>query len=154
MRFVSWREQLPSWAMQAGGLLGAIGMIASQVASKMPAVQVIFTAVVALVFLGAVWLLANGAAARVARTGQQRVPTREPLKMMLLGLMVVAIVLWLLAGYGTFIAILWGRAADAWSALAYFGVAICATGATFMVRQARREWLDRYRKGWFSRDDE
>ena len=49
---------------------------------------------------------------------------------------------------GIFIALMTTRAANDWHALGYVGAALCASGATAMLRQARDEWADVHLKAW------
>ena len=49
---------------------------------------------------------------------------------------------------GIFIALMTTRGANDWHALGYVGVALCASGATAMLRQARDEWADVHLKAW------
>lgn len=142
------RDQWPVRAMQSGGVLGSLGMIGGQIAQGSTLGQVIFTVIFAIVFLAAIWLLAIGAARRSRADGTERLSEREPRRSVVIGLMMMAVVMWLAAGYGAFIAVLWQAPADAWLELAYLGIALCATGATVVMRRSRQEWLAHYRRDW------
>lgn len=144
----SWRERWPALALQGGAVLGAVGMVAGTLAAGDGLGQVGFTAVLMAAFVVLVWLYGRATLRRLALTGPDRTPEKEPLKLVLIGLTALTVVLWLLAAYGIFWAVAAGGPGNGWFALAYLGVAICLTGATFMVRQARQEWVARYRKDW------
>lgn len=143
-----WRDRWPLIGLLLGALAGAVGMVGGQLAKGATSGQVVFTAIFVGLFLTVVLLLARGNAARLAKLGAARVPTREPLKTALVGLMITAIVMWLVAGYGIFIAVITTNPANDWHALAYLGVAVCATAATVMVRQARGEWAEFHLRAW------
>ncbi len=142
------RDSWPVLALRVGAVAGGVGMVAGQVAQGATWGQVGFTVVFAALFVGAVWLVANGASRRLRQAGEARIPRQEPRKLALVGLMTIAIIMWLIAAYGVFIAAITDRPQNDWHALAYAGVAICATGATFLVRQARLAWADHYLRGW------
>lgn len=152
MARLGWRDRWPIVAMQTGAAAGAFGMVGGQVAQQASAGQVVFTTVVALAFVGAVWLVARGAVRRLSQTGAARVPDKQPLKTVVLGLLVTAIVMWLTAGYGILVAAVSTRPENRWHALAYVGVSICASGATVIVRQARLEWAAQYLRDWPDED--
>ena len=142
------RDRWPLLAMQSGAVAAAIGMIGGQLAQAATVGQVVFTTVFAVLFVAAIWLLAKGNAQRLRQPGSARVPEKEPLKLVLVGVAITAIVMWLTAAYGIFIALMTTRAANNWHALGYVGVALCASGATAMLRQARDEWADVHLKAW------
>lgn len=148
----NWRQNWPIVAMQAGAFCGTIGMVGGQVAQAASFGQVIFTALLGLVFLGGVWLLAIGASRRVAAKGPARLPEKEPMQLVVVGLMVTAVVMWLTGAYGIFIAVRSPQPQHGWHVAAYLGVAICATGAAAMVRQARQEWVAHYRRHWYTEE--
>ena len=146
-----WRDRAPIRALQSGAVLGVIGMIAGQIAQDSSTGQVIFMSFFSLFFGAMMWLLALGGQRRLRATGTDRLPEREPRRLLVIGLMLIAILMWLMAGYGAFIAVLWGQPADGWHAVAYASVALCASGATMMMRQSRQEWLAHYRRDWPSK---
>jgi len=98
------RDRWPLLAMQSGAVAAAIGMIGGQLAQAATVGQVVFTTVFAVLFVAAIWLLAKGNAQRLRQAGSARVPEKEPLKLVLVGVAITAIVMWLTAAYGIFIA--------------------------------------------------
>lgn len=148
MARLAWRDRWPLLAMQLGAVAGASGMVGGQVAQAASTGQVAFTTVLSGLFVLAIWLVTKGNAERLKRVGSARVPEREPLKLVLVGVTITAIVMWLTAGYGIFIAFLTTRGANDWHALGYTGVALCATGSAAMLRQARGEWADVHLNPW------
>lgn len=153
MNRLPWSQRWPLVAMLGGAGLGAVGMVAAQVAMGTIG-QVVFTGLLALAFLFGVWLLVRGQVTRLTGPPDQRTPDAEPLKMVVIALMVTAIVMWLTAAYGIFIAAITTRPENKWHALAYLGVALAATGATWMMRRARNEWADRHLRPWPRADDD
>lgn len=148
MSALGWREIWPIRAMQAGGVLTALGMVGGQIAWGSSVAPVIVTAVVSTIMLTLIWLLARGASRRLRTSSPERIPEREVGRITVLGLMVIAIVMWLVTGYGAFVAVLWRAPGYIWYELAYLGLALCATGAMVIWRQARLEWLAHYRRDW------
>lgn len=153
MSEIAWPQRWPLVAMLVGAAMGAVGMVGAQVAAGTMG-QVITTGLFAVAFVFAVWLLVRGQVTRLQLPAGQRTPDKEPLKMVVLGVMVTAIVMWLTAAYGIFIAAITTRPENKWHALAYLGVAIAATGATWMLRGARNEWVDKHLRPWPRPDDD
>lgn len=142
------RERWPAWAMKIGAVAGALGMIAGQIAQGAGIGAVVTTGVFAVAVAVVIWLLALGDEARLRRPVGERVPAKQPSKLAVVGLMVTAIVLGLTAAYGIFIAAITTRPENKWHALAYAAFAVCASGATVMLRRVRQEWDERYLKDW------
>lgn len=153
MNQLPWLERWPLIAMLAGAVLGGFGMVGAQLVAGTIG-QVIFTGLFALALIFAVWLWVRGQVTRLTGPVDERTPEKEPLKMVVLGLMVTAIVMWLTAGYGIVIAAMTSPPENKWHALAYLGVAIAATGATWNMRQARNAWTDRHLRPWPRKDDD
>lgn len=153
MRDIAWGERWPLVAMLVGAGLGAFGMVGAQVMIGTIG-QVLFTSVFALAFIFLVWLLVRGQLTRLRKPADERTPEKEPMKMVIIALMITAIVMWLTAGYGIFVAAITSRPENKWHAVAYLGVAIAATGATWMLRQARNEWADRHLRPWPRKEDD
>lgn len=146
------RKRWPVLAIQAGAVLGAVGMVAAQIAMPASVGQIAFTGVYAAGFLIAMLLVARGA---LTPAGQDGVPTKEPRKLVLIGLIVIAAVMGLATAYGSYLAVISPYASDRWLVLAYAGVTICAIGAIFLVRRARLAYLERYIwPYWHDRDDD
>lgn len=135
------QRRWPALAIQFGAVLGVIGMVAAQFAMGAGGGQIAFTIGYALVFGVAMLLVTRGA---LTPSGDDGVPRKEPLKMVLVGLIIIAAVMGLTAAYGIYVAIISPHASDRWLALAYTGVTICAIGATVLVRRARLAYLERY----------
>ena len=135
------RERWPGLAVRLGALPGAIGMTAAQIAQGATIGQIAVTAVCASLFLATMWLIARGAPIPAGSAGT---PCREPLKMVPIGLSIVAVVMGFTAAWGIWVAAESGLPADAWHALAYSGVLICTVGAMALVRRARIAYLIRY----------
>ena len=75
-------------AVRLGALPGAIGMTAAQIAQGATIGQIAVTAVCASLFLATMWLIARGAPIPAGSAGA---PCREPLKMVPIGLSIVAV---------------------------------------------------------------
>ena len=146
------RERWPTWAMKIGAVAGSLGMIAGQIAQGAGIGAVVTTVVFALAISVVIWLLALGDEARLQRPAADRVPAKQPSKLAVVGLMVTAIVLGLTAAYGIFIAAITTRPENTWHALAYVSFAVCAAGATVMLRRVRQEWAARYLKDWHAEE--
>lgn len=133
-------------ALQVGAGVGAIGMIAQQAVVGTLG-NVIFTVVIAVLFVWAVFRIAAGQRSMLAASSEaERFPTREPLKMIVVAMLVIAIVMWLAGGYALFWTIRFGGAGLGWLSVALCGVALCSTGATVMLRDNRERWCQRYRR--------
>lgn len=137
-------------ALQIGAVLGGIGMVAQQVVVGSTG-NVVFTGVVAVVFVAAVLAMARGQRALLDADGEA-VGDKEPLQMTVVALMVVSVVMWLAACYAGFWVARHGGAGNGWLALALGGTAVACTSATWLVRDNRRRWLDRHRRHWYPQD--
>ena len=138
-------------ALQAGALLAGVGMVAQQIVVGSVG-NVVFTAVIAVVFVLAVLAMARGQRALLEAEGENAIPEKEPLQMTVVALMVVSVVMWLAGCYAAFWAVRYGGAGNGWLALALVGIAVACTSATWLVRDTRQRWLDRYRRHWFPKD--
>lgn len=142
-----WREGWPLIAMQGGALVGAVGMVGGQIAQGATPGQVVFTAVIAAGFLLAVSLVVRGTRVRWARTGVDRAPSVQPSGLVRTGLWFTALMMGILAVFGTCLAVIAPRPEHGWHALAYWSVTICATGAAVLIGRMRREFDEQYRTG-------
>lgn len=143
-----WTRGWPNAVMQVGAVIGAAGMVMGALTQQSRFTDKIFTFAFSAVFALLVWLVAWASWRRLRLSGGQGLPEREPKKLTVVLLVVIAVVMWMVGIYGAVIALQQTMVSDAWYALGYCGVALVATGAAFMVRILREEWLAHYRRGW------